>query len=76
MKTFTLELKCDNAAFDNDGLSVSDATLDQVALILRDAAKHVKNGCTSRNLMDANGNTVGSYAFSGYMTGDVDSGLF
>jgi hypothetical protein len=66
IEIFKLNLKCSNAAFRDDGDGDEDsnnnAARAQIALILRDAAKHVENGCMGRKLMDSNGNTVGSFS--------------
>jgi hypothetical protein len=57
---FTLEIQCDNAAFENDPAK-------EVARILREVAKQVgaypafPSVCKARDL---NGNTVGTYGFS------------
>ena len=62
---FTLEIKCDNAAFNPEGDdSDPQAPRDQVALILRDLAKHLENGADYRTLMDTNGNRVGVAEFT------------
>lgn len=49
---FTLEIRCDNSAFDGD----SDAEL---ARILVAAAIKIRNGQTRQTLRDSNGNRVG-----------------
>ena len=68
---FQLNINCNNAAF-RYGRADSDAdprhgmvARSQLALILRDAARHVENGDTIRNLMDVNGHTVGSFKLTG-----------
>ena len=67
--TFNLTIKCDNAAFrdpdveDENDPRHEQAAAAQVALILRDAAKHVEAGCVSRKLSDVNGNQVGKFYF-------------
>jgi len=64
VKSFSLELTCENAAFqgESDDPEVSQLTaLTHIASILRDAAKHVTNCCDQRSLQDANGNVVGRY---------------
>jgi hypothetical protein len=53
---FRLEIECDNAAF-------SDDPYEEVALILADAAKHVRRSEWTRSLSDENGNRVGHYEF-------------
>jgi hypothetical protein len=52
---FKLEIDCDNDAFASDAY-------EQVALILIDAAKHLRRGEDYRYLHDTNGNRVGGYA--------------
>lgn len=52
---FSLEIDSSNAAFeDNSGF-------DEVARILRDAARHVENGNVRQCLRDSNGNKVGEF---------------
>ena len=61
---YSLEIECDNAAFDPQGDGDEQAARDQVALILRDLAKHLENGCSYRILQDSNGNRVGVAEFN------------
>ena len=67
INSFTLTLRTENAAFrDADCDGETDpfhdyAARQQIALILRDAAKHIENGNNNRKLMDSNGNTVGRF---------------
>lgn len=66
---FKLNITCNNAAFTDESALDNErddaaAARGQVALILRDAAKHIENGSDSRRLMDVNGNHVGQFAFS------------
>lgn len=57
---FILEIDCKNAAFhDDEDLENQQAARDQVALILRDLAKHLEHGADYRTLLDTNGNRVG-----------------
>lgn len=69
-KTFSLTLDCDNAAFradtdDESSEEHADAARKQVALILRDAAKHIEAGSNDRPLHDSNGNKAGKFFFIG-----------
>lgn len=60
MPTFRLQIKCDNAAFADDGIET------EVARILRRVAADVaEQGDRSGVCMDANGNRVGSYTLTG-----------
>lgn len=59
---FKLEITCDNAAFGR----VMRETDEEVARILRTLATHLATeGSSEGGLLDANGNTVGSYEFEG-----------
>jgi hypothetical protein len=49
---FTLEIDCDNAAFEDEMAS-------EIARILRTTAKRVADGEDDMRLRDVNGNTVG-----------------
>jgi len=53
-----LEIKMDNAAFDEEG---GDGWHYEAARILRDAADKIENGESEGNLRDFNGNLVGSF---------------
>lgn len=56
--TFKLEINCDNDAFgDTPGI--------EVAAMLREIADAVEEGAEACPIFDANGNTVGQYAFKG-----------
>ena len=55
--TFTVKIKCDNAAFDPPEV--------EVAHLLREAANRIENGDCHGGLVDSNGNHVGEYKFSG-----------
>jgi hypothetical protein len=62
MRTFTLTITTENAAFHDDESPTSDdAAKAEIARILRDAAKHVENGSDGRTLHDSNGNRVGRF---------------
>ena len=62
MKTFTLTLTTENAAFcDDENPTSDDAAKAEIARILRDAAKHIENGSDGRRLQDSNGNHVGRF---------------
>lgn len=50
---FTLDINCDNAAFDDDDL------FHEVARILRDLATKVEDHDADRNILDVNGNFIG-----------------
>lgn len=54
---FTLTIETDNAAFEDDNL------LAETARILRVAADKIERGNHPANLLDVNGNKVGSFAF-------------
>lgn len=62
-----IEITCDNAAFrdpddDDEESSIHEAARnEQLALILRDLAKHIEQGSDGKSLLDVNGNKVGSY---------------
>ena len=58
MAKFTLTITCDNAAFEDGGGET------EVARILRETAERVEDGTRTGNLLDINGNVVGSYTFS------------
>lgn len=59
--TFTLTIKTDGAAFDNDG----DGDLHaEVHNILMEAANKILDGATSVALVDINGNLVGRAEFT------------
>jgi len=53
---FKLEIKMDNAAFEDgaDGMF-------EIARILADLAADLRNGSAASTVMDANGNSVGRY---------------
>ncbi|MCA1841068.1 MAG: hypothetical protein LC723_12220 [Actinobacteria bacterium] len=59
---FTLEITCDNAAFDEN-------PFPEVARILREAARKVDDGLVKigqeQPLRDVNGNRVGSFVMKG-----------
>lgn len=60
MTTFTLTIKCDNAAFCADSSEPNDYYRGaEVARILRETADWFETGGLMRYLTDANGNTVG-----------------
>lgn len=62
---FILEISCDNAAFQPDGVESQHGASDEVARILRDVAKHLeREGCARPRLTDSNGNCVGGCKFS------------
>lgn len=50
---FTLTIECDNAAFE-------DSRNDEIARILRAAARRLEQGGIGTSLHDANGNKVGT----------------
>jgi hypothetical protein len=53
---FTVEVNCDSAAFEN--------LETEVIRILREAASHVERGIESSQIIDSDGNTVGSWEFT------------
>ena len=59
MTKFTLEIECDNAAFDDDQSG-------EIARMLEQAAKNVRDGYVSYSLSDANGNRVGGHLLADY----------
>ena len=65
--TFTLTLKCDNAAFggsDAERDGPSEECLAEVARILESAAIKIASGRDGCGLMDYNGNRVGDCHFT------------
>lgn len=54
MKTFTVVIECENAAFEDDPHS-------EVARLLKDAARRFELGADVGPLIDSNGNCVGSF---------------
>ena len=52
-----------NAAFDGESASI------ELAEILVDLAKHIRNGDTERRLHDCNGNFVGTFKITGRSRG-------
>jgi len=66
MAKFTLEIDCDNAAFEGIDEPGSGA-LAEVGRILGVESKRLQRAITSgkmrRGLMDGNGNTVGSWTY-------------
>ena len=56
---FRLEITCDNAAFDDP--ESDDATGEELARLLREAAERVELGYAMGPLMDKNGNHVGHF---------------
>lgn len=57
-KRFQLQITCDNAAFESE-------TDVEIARILREVADRIERGdsySTFRNIHDANGNIVGTFA--------------
>lgn len=61
-KIFTLKIACENDAFAGDAPA-------EIARILRDVADRVERGAADtgmhRNVHDANGNVVGTFALKG-----------
>ena len=57
MAKFTLEIRCDNAAFADDPHA-------EVARILALVSGRLSNGTNSGNAYDANGNTVGGFVLT------------
>ena len=60
MPTFRLQIKCDNAAFEDLGA--------EVGRILIDLGQHLDAGMLAQDggvLFDVNGNRVGSYTLTG-----------
>ena len=64
MSKFTIEIKCDGAAFFDDSTGEYWEPSYEVSRILRDIAYKVDEGYTSDSIMDINGNRVGSFEFS------------
>lgn len=66
MAKFTLEIDCDNAAFEDIGEAQSGA-LAEVGRILGVASKKLQRATTTgkmrQGLMDGNGNSVGSWTY-------------
>ena len=58
---FRLKIETGNAAF---GDSISES-LEEIARLLQVAAERVRAGADEGNLIDYNGNTVGSFALKG-----------
>lgn len=56
---FELKFGCDNSAFDGDNLNY------EIAGILRDIAGRIENGRSDGNVLDSNGNGVGTFAIVG-----------
>jgi hypothetical protein len=52
---FTLSIRCDNAAF-------TENLENEIARILRVVTNRLDRGIATAKLLDANGNTVGSFA--------------
>lgn len=67
---FTLEIRCDNAAFWDPDEEADDhdhaaARADQVTQILSNAVQRLGQGYIEEGpLLDTNGNTVGRFAFT------------
>ena len=59
MSSFTLRIKCENAAFRDDDFDKAH----EVARILREIASDLVNGQDRGPALDANGNTVGRWGF-------------
>ena len=64
---FTLSIKCEGAAFDDDetGVVTHESAAPELARILRDVARRIEDGDsfnTFRNCCDINGNVVGTFA--------------
>ena len=64
---FTLAIKCEGAAFDDDetGAVTHESAAPELARILRDVARRIEDGDsfdTFRNCRDINGNIVGTFA--------------
>ena len=64
---FTLAIKCEGAAFDDDetGAVTHESAAPELARILRDVAYRIESGDsfdTFRNCIDINGNVVGAFA--------------
>ena len=65
---FTLSIKCEGAAFDDDnetGDVTHESAAPELARILRDVARRIEDGDsfnTFRNCFDINGNAVGVFA--------------
>lgn len=61
MSVFTLEIKTDSAAFqDDDGWGFYE-----VARLLREVADRVEGGWSTGGVLDLNGNTVGAFDWRG-----------
>ena len=59
MRTFTLTINVDNAAFEGGNL------YPEVAYLLEETAKRVRHlGLNEATISDTNGNTVGQFVFS------------
>ena len=63
---FTLAIKCEGAAFDDDetGAVTHESAAPELARILRDVAYRIESGDsfdTFRNCIDINGNVVGKF---------------
>ena len=64
---FTLAIKCEGAAFDDDetGAVTHESAAPELARILRDVAYRIEDGDSFdvfRNCRDINGNIVGTFA--------------
>lgn len=55
---FRLTIETDNAAF------AEDSATEEVARILEDAAKRLRDGVRTSTLRDSNGNTVGQFSLT------------
>lgn len=64
--TFTLTIKCDNAAFsDEDGTQDIETAGREIARILSETGDKIQRGNDAGVCHDSNGNRVGEFALTG-----------
>lgn len=65
MTTFTVNIRCDNAAFAEGDGATPESAAPELARILREIAKKIEDGYDYdkfQTIRDINGNDVGRYA--------------
>lgn len=66
---FTVEIECDNAAFENEPVA-------EVKRLLEVVLSKMSEGLCGGSLMDVNGNWVGAFGFVSTIGGDDNENLF